>query len=196
MNTKEDIKKCAVTLFNERGYDNVTMRLIANTLGISVGNVTYHFPKKIDLLMNIMNEPIVQMPEEKDISLKSLDLLLRAYVKSLLDYSFFFTSIRLLEEAPEFRLNNKMNEDNLKNKFKEYIIQLKDKGYFKKDITDIQLNALIDLIMYAHLAWINDSCKLRKEEKLSKEIFIETQWNVISVYLSDKGLIEYKKLYK
>ena len=41
--TKEKILKKSQELFNEEGYDRITMRRIADELNMSVGNVTYHF---------------------------------------------------------------------------------------------------------------------------------------------------------
>ena len=54
--TKERILAASLALFNERGYGNVTMRMIADSLSISVGNLTYHFPKKQDIVNALMDE--------------------------------------------------------------------------------------------------------------------------------------------
>lgn len=50
-NIKETIARESRELFNKYGYQKVTMREIANACGISVGNLTYHYPHKEDLLM-------------------------------------------------------------------------------------------------------------------------------------------------
>lgn len=47
---KEEILETARRLFAEQGYNSVSMRDIAGTLGISVGNLTYYFKKKEDLI--------------------------------------------------------------------------------------------------------------------------------------------------
>ncbi len=49
--TKSKIAQESERLFNTYGYNRVTMRQIADACGISVGNLTYHYPKKEDLLM-------------------------------------------------------------------------------------------------------------------------------------------------
>lgn len=49
--TKNKIARESERLFNTCGYHKVTMRQIAEACGISVGNLTYHYPKKEDLLM-------------------------------------------------------------------------------------------------------------------------------------------------
>jgi len=50
-NIKEIIEKTSRNMFITYGYQKVTMREIAEACGISVGNLTYHYPHKEDLLM-------------------------------------------------------------------------------------------------------------------------------------------------
>ena len=50
-NIKKIIADASRELFNSNGYQKVTMRQIADRCGISVGNLTYHYPHKEDLLM-------------------------------------------------------------------------------------------------------------------------------------------------
>lgn len=49
-NIKENIMDTARELFNEKGFHDTCMRDIASELHISVGNLTYHFKKKEDLI--------------------------------------------------------------------------------------------------------------------------------------------------
>lgn len=49
-NLKEEILSKAGELYRERGFDQVSMRDIADGLDISVGNLTYHFKRKEDLV--------------------------------------------------------------------------------------------------------------------------------------------------
>lgn len=51
---KSEILKTAARLFDETGWEGVSMRRIADTLGISVGNLTYHYKRKEDLLEAVM----------------------------------------------------------------------------------------------------------------------------------------------
>lgn len=48
--TKEKILAASLELLNKNGVENVGMRDIAIQLKISVGNLTYHFPAKNDIL--------------------------------------------------------------------------------------------------------------------------------------------------
>lgn len=49
-NTKSKIIDQSIALFNQHGYSNVSLHQIAKALDLSSGNLTYHFPKKADLM--------------------------------------------------------------------------------------------------------------------------------------------------
>lgn len=51
MNTKEKIFQASKKLWFEKGYENTTMRDIASACNMAIGNLTYHYPKKDDILM-------------------------------------------------------------------------------------------------------------------------------------------------
>ena len=56
MTTKEKILVESTRLFNKEGFSAVSLFEIANTLGISRGNLAYHFKTKLELLKAITNE--------------------------------------------------------------------------------------------------------------------------------------------
>ena len=51
--TKERIAAAALRRFNRKGYDSTTLTEIASDVGISQGNLTYHFPTKLDLALHL-----------------------------------------------------------------------------------------------------------------------------------------------
>ena len=91
MISKKEILYQAKKLFNEKGYSHVTMRDISDSLGISVGNLTYHYAKKQDILQAIMTETLsgLLLPEIKD--LYSLDLFMDNLIGSLETERFYFS---------------------------------------------------------------------------------------------------------
>ena len=59
-NIKQIIAEASRELFNSNGYQKVTMRQIADRCGISVGNLTYHYPTvECAFLYRILNDPPV-----------------------------------------------------------------------------------------------------------------------------------------
>ncbi|MBQ0005458.1 MAG: helix-turn-helix transcriptional regulator [Clostridiales bacterium] len=53
---KEEIIQASYRLFKEKGYTATSMRQIADACGIAVGNLSYHFPKKESIIMQIHND--------------------------------------------------------------------------------------------------------------------------------------------
>ena len=56
MNTKQKILDKALQMFNERGIEYVGLRELAGILDIRVGNITYYFPTKDDLVYELSQE--------------------------------------------------------------------------------------------------------------------------------------------
>lgn len=55
-NTRLEILQCATKLFLEKGYTDAYITTIANTLQISTGNLTFHFPTKEHILAELIKE--------------------------------------------------------------------------------------------------------------------------------------------
>ena len=73
MKTEDQILAKAVELFNQRGIEYVGLRELAAILGIRVGNITYYFATKDDLVnrisreLNAANELILRQAEDPGI---------------------------------------------------------------------------------------------------------------------------------
>ena len=65
-NTPERILEASRKLFNEKGYVATSLSEIAASIGISQGNLTYHFPSKSDLALEIVQALRQQMNERRD----------------------------------------------------------------------------------------------------------------------------------
>ena len=68
---RERICDCAKRLFEREGYEQVSMRQIAAEAGIAVGNLTYYFSKKEDLLKERLND--IQETFSESIQLFEID---------------------------------------------------------------------------------------------------------------------------
>lgn len=62
-NTKETIIYQALTLFSKKGYEGVSMRDIANAVGIKASSLYNHFKSKQDIFDNIINEMSIRYEE-------------------------------------------------------------------------------------------------------------------------------------
>ena len=97
MKTRERIIALAQARFNEFGYGNVTTAVLASELGISEGNLWYHFKTKRDLLESISKEFVLYSNErlalrasgEKDVIEGYIELMM-AHERELLLYRFLY----------------------------------------------------------------------------------------------------------
>jgi AcrR family transcriptional regulator len=94
--TREKILEAARRLFNKEGYFNVRMRAIAEEEGISVGNLTYHFKKKPEILLALYQgmtgvfDARLAVAPSAEASLKHMQKEIEHSMKVMLDYRFFW----------------------------------------------------------------------------------------------------------
>lgn len=63
IDTKQRIMETAITLFNKDGVQSITSRHIAKEMGISNGNLDYHFRNKEALLLAIYEQMRAEMSD-------------------------------------------------------------------------------------------------------------------------------------
>jgi AcrR family transcriptional regulator len=95
-NTKGRILDTALHLFNKRGLSKVTLRTIAKEMGISQGNLNYHFKKRDDIIEVLYFELVKEMDEimaripHSTTGLQLLYDISSAILSSAYNYRFFF----------------------------------------------------------------------------------------------------------
>ena len=103
--TKSRILNSALTLFNERGTSNVTTNHIAEAMGISPGNLYYHFRNKAEivrgLFARIVGEWAVNyaVPPATMPSIQMMETMMAGNFEIQARYRFFFRDLTLLLNA-------------------------------------------------------------------------------------------------
>ena len=82
--TKKKIIEATISLFNEHGFANVSLPHISDKLEISLGNLTYHFPKKdqlIDSIYQLFQEELALITKDYEVllDLGEMDKQLRVF---------------------------------------------------------------------------------------------------------------------
>ena len=99
MKTRDRILECALALFNQEGEPNVTTLEIATELGISPGNLYYHFHGKEPLVMALLErfqaetEPLLDPPDGARLDVEEYWLFLHLIVERLSQYRFLFQDL-------------------------------------------------------------------------------------------------------
>lgn len=96
---KKLILEAARVLFNEKGYHQVTIRMIALKLGMSSGNLNYHYKKREDIFEALYFEMVSEFDErvsnlaETKISLGQIRNDIDRSMRRMVDYNFFWTDL-------------------------------------------------------------------------------------------------------
>ncbi len=107
--TKDEILQAAQALFLQKGLESVGMRDISQVLGISVGNLTYHFNKKETLIEEVVTRMFARYQRfPAACTLQTLDewlgLLENLVVENALYFRDFALFARLSEKVREIQL--------------------------------------------------------------------------------------------
>lgn len=197
--TKLKILHSSINLFNTNGSINVVLQKIADDVGISIGNLTYHFKNKDAILISIFDliqDEILDMfkglsfiPTTAEIIVVENELL------SFQDkYRFVFLDFANI-------LNS--NTD-LANKFRESIS-------FQINIIVVLLNQGVEIGNYkkeyqaefenlAKIIWnlyfSRPSRELIMNEKYGITEFANDIWIILKPFLTNKGIERYEALFK
>lgn len=197
MNTRNKVKRKAQELFNLQGVQNITLRHIAQELNISYGNVTYHFPNKtklLEVLYEDMNQQLMKLSsryQEGDNLLAYFLQLPDDNFDITLDYIFFYKDfVELKRNYPEFY--QKVEAANLfrKGKWMEMMFFLQHQGFLKAELTEKDLNYIIELSVGIRMFYFQDS----DLKQIRKSIFKEKVNRLLLPYLSEKGILTYTEV--
>lgn len=187
---REDIIKTSIALFNERGYGNVSLRDISGALGISVGNLNYHFAKKQMILQAIMERSFLLATIQEEITtLAQFHTFLSRMLDSLSAHAFYFRDPSL------HQLNGKgeTNVNGLFHIFVQSLQTLQAQGFFQNTLTQARLESLVKVLMLSHLAWIQPSPQFNAVQNMTQEEFLAAHWMLLSPYFTAMGWEAYRQ---
>jgi len=152
MKTKERILDAAVTLFNQRGWVNVTLRDISASLNISYGNATYYFSTKEKLLetiyaayeMELLNLGKTIVPGA-DVFFNLLKAPQATFALSL-KYRFLFVDfLELQRQFPAFMVGVNEKQELRKANWKTHLVDLQKQGILRADLNEAMLDFIMEM---------------------------------------------------
>lgn len=198
--TKELIFNTAVQLFNSLGVNNVTLRTIAKQVGISPGNLAYHYKNK----QLIIEDAFKRMETERTSILtgvqeipsieKIYDEMVPIY---LLEKKYLFLNldaIHIIRNHPEFA---QLQREHIEKKI-GYIRAVLDLSVATGNMYPEKTNGEYDriaqsqwLLMYF---WLTQK-ELRGISTDNVEEFQQSVWDLALPKMTEKGLYKYSKLF-
>ncbi len=190
INTKQKILDTARTLFNSYGYNSVSLRDIANTVGISEGNLTYHFKKKENLIENLLMEGEDTLPSYTPQTLKELDtIFLDMQQKVQQNLYFFLHYTQLSQTSPEICHKQSVRYGKLLEKFRLAFQNLYEVGLIRDEIFPGEYDNAIDTLYMSIIYWA-PFIELKKTIHLENINYQRYAWSSIYHLLTEKGQSE------
>lgn len=192
--TKEKIIETSIKLFNEKGCLNTSTRHIADELGISVGNLYYHFKNKEEILIeifinyvNIIFKEINAINYEKDEIFLLRDFLLNN-LETDIKYRFLrFELNLLLISFPKFK---NIMEEQLQNEI-EMLKKLLNHQIFYGYIRTMDENEMNFLVSNSWIIAINN---LSYWNLLSNDLIENAKKGSLNLYYFIKPYLTQKSL--
>ncbi|MDY6920977.1 MAG: TetR/AcrR family transcriptional regulator [Pseudomonadota bacterium] len=158
MKTKDRILAAGLRLFNERGERNVSTNHIATDLGISPGNLYYHFRNKNEIVRQLFEQyqsevqGFLVIPQGRPISFQDKVQYLESILNSMWAFRFLHRDLPhlLAENAPLRDAYQKFASDTLRSG-REVLQSLVDVGVMVA--SGEQLDALVVNIWVVVTAW-------------------------------------------
>lgn len=184
---KSEILTTARKLFNELGYNQVSMRTIADALSISVGNLTYHYKKKEDLAEAVVFEQ--SKGHQQFVPSQTLSELQCFFHKILLHQSenayYFRHYVQLASQSLRIYEKQQWVIGEIQQSLEKSFQSLKTTGILKEDELPNQSNSLIQAIMTICLYGSN----FKDAERLG------CIWSLIFPLLTKKGREAYYTIF-
>lgn len=199
--TKRKILIKSLKLFNDCGISNVSLRTIADEVGISIGNLQYHFKKREDIIETLYFQLVIKIDSisfiQTDNLLKSFFNISMEIFAILYEYHFF-----LLDFVTITRRNQKIKSHyaglskGREIEFLKVVDILIKNGLFREELLKNEYHNLFKRIEVISNFWF--SSILIQAEVLSKES-VEGYSLLISQsiypYLTDEAKKQYANIF-
>ncbi len=198
MKTKQKIINQAIKTYNEQGVTNVTSRNLAETLGMSHGNLEYHFPNKEVLIKAIykqMRSEVSGLYEVFDTDsnpIYNFNELLKGLEALHNKYSFF--NLDLLEISRNFKEVDDQVKKTLELRKKQtahFFNQFIAYGYFKDEMFEGMYMRLQHSIRILITFWKSQEEILPKFFTINNGDMAMYIWELLIPHMTEKGVAAY-----
>lgn len=198
--TKQKIINETIQLFNQQGFSNVTTDTIAKTVGISLGNLTYHFPKKDDLVVTIYRQLVAELRTvfatyRKHPDFLSIDGQLRAFYRFQSKYCFFY--VDTLEIGRSYPKIGQQHQEHITMQIQDvhniFIFNVGKKN-LRNDVAPDAYERVAHSVWMMVALWTYQLLIRGKMDLDSENEMMESAWNLIFPYFTEQGKEVFRQL--
>lgn len=168
--TREKILERAAEMFNAQGVEVVTTRHIGAAMGISQGNVHYHYPTKNAILEALFAAFLeaIRKAERFDGSAMSASDVHGSMTDALgimYRYRFFFRDNHVVwRRLPEIGVQTKLLLANKQQEIRQLIAAFRSSAVIRAEISNSQMDFLAEQFVFTISAWLNAGAYFREKE--------------------------------
>lgn len=202
MKTRDKIIQASIELFNEKGERNVTTNHIAAHLGISPGNLYYHFRNKEDIILCIYEECSRHLLEDTFIQvspdikpLDSIILYMDEAFKIMRKYSFLYANLAvLLAKSPQLHEKYVSVQKVLAMRVSEMLLSLRSANMIS--FQDDDLNDIVSILRLVNTFWVSFYQTQNYDSDVNDAVFYEGVLKILVVlrsYTVESALEEFRE---
>lgn len=200
MKKKEIILNTARTLFNDKGYHNVTIRMIALELNMSSGNLNYHFKKREDIFEALYFEMVSEFDQRIE-NLNTIEITLdhirgdiKKSMQRMISYTFFWTDLyQLLHVSNKVKTHFQEVYTSRKRAYALLFEMMIKENLLQPPSYPLEYTFLADRMLSYGNTWLYQT-SLYTEKLNSIELQVDTMLTMLYPFLTTKGKSNFKKL--
>ncbi|ARD44486.1 MULTISPECIES: TetR/AcrR family transcriptional regulator [Colwelliaceae] len=200
MKTRDKIIQASIVLFNEQGERNVTTNHIAADLGISPGNLYYHFRNKEDIILSIYEEYarnllIETMPEVSP-DVKPLDaiiLYMDVVFQAMMKFRFFYSNLPvLLAKNPLLHDKYVEVQSFIAQRVSELLLSLREAKMM--EFSDEDLPDIVSILRLVNTFWLSFYQTQNNDNEINDAVFYQGVLKILVIihpYISEGAKSEF-----
>lgn len=200
LSTKQKITQAAIRLFNENGMANVRLQQIAQEVGISPGNLAYHFRNKEAVVEAIIDE----LFEENQAILAAyriypnlidFDNQLSRYFSFIEKYPFYFLDFLEIERYyPEIQAKRLAHIGKMISQIRRRFDFNQQRGVLVEEPKTGLYDDIAQTIWVLITFWLPQNLVRGKSNNPDPSHFKEMVWNQLYPYFTAEGITEFEQL--
>ncbi len=202
MKTRDKIIKASIDLFNEQGERNVTTNHIAAHLGISPGNLYYHFRNKEDIILSIYEEYarnlLLETFPQVSPDVKPLDAIIMymdAVFQMMIKFRFFYSNLPvLLDKNPCLREKYVEVQQSIADRVRQLLISLRSSKIIAID--DSELADIVSILRLVNTFWLSFYQTQNIDVEINDAVFYQGVLKILVIlrpYTTAEALPEFNK---
>jgi AcrR family transcriptional regulator len=202
MKTRDKIIQASIALFNEHGERNVTTNHIAAHLGISPGNLYYHFRNKEDIILSIYEEYarnlLLDTFPQVSSEVKPLDaiiLYMDAVFQMMMKFRFFYSNLPvLLDKNPSLREKYVEVQHSIADRLSQLLISLRAADII--DFDDEELTDIVSILRLINTFWLSFYQTQNIVNEINDSVFYQGVLKILAIlrpYTTENAMPELLK---